>query len=252
MGWILLERKITEHFLWDDKPFSQGQAWIDLLLLANHKDHKLPYKGEIITCKRGEVNRSISWLASRWGWSRKKTRSFLGLLEGDGMVATKVSTNRTTITIENYAFYQSHGTTKEQRKEQRRNSEGINEGTHTKKDKEGKRNIITLTSNNNNSVVNTPPTIGEVKEYILQGGYAVDAEEFIDYYSGQGWTKANGKPVVDWRACVRSWHRRRKGKTAEADAKAEARSKALAELEETERRMVAEANEKVKSRKEHE
>ena len=132
------------------------------------------------------------------------------------------------------------------------NSEGINEGTHTKKDKEGKRNIITLTSNNNNSGVNTPPTIGEVKEYILQGGYAVDAEEFIDYYSGQGWTKANGKPVVDWKACVRSWNRRRKGKTAEADAKAEARSKALAELEETERRMVAEANEKVKSRKEHE
>ena len=116
-----------------------------------------------------------------------------------------------------------------------------------KKGKKGKKE-----KNNNNSASRSAavPTLSEVKSFVDANGYAVDAEEFVNYYEGQGWTKANGRPVKDWQACVRSWNRRRKGKTAEADAKAEARSKALAELEETERRMVAEANEKVKSRKE--
>ena len=114
MGWIKLDRKITEHFLWEDKPFSKGQAWIDLLLLANHKEHKVPYKGEIVTCRRGEVDRSISWLAKRWGWSRSKVRDFLHTLEADQMVVLKATTHRTTITVENYAFYQDLPTTNRQ------------------------------------------------------------------------------------------------------------------------------------------
>ena len=245
MGWIILDRKITEHFLWEDKPFSKGQAWVDLLLLANHKDHKILYKGDVVVCKRGEVDRSISWLAERWGWSRRKTKNFLSALKNDKMVSTSVTTNRTVITIEKYAFYQGEratkGTTKGAKREQRMNSAR----PHTKKEKKEK-NIIII-NNNNKCVADAPPTTTDVEEYIQQGGYAVDAEEFIDYYAAQGWTKANGKPIVDWKACVRSWHRRAKGKTADADAKADARAKALEELAETERRMVDEAKAKLKN-----
>lgn len=141
MGWIKLDRKLLAHDLWTRKPFSYGQAWVDLLLLANHKEHKMPYKGEMIVCQRGEVNRSISWLAERWGWSRKKARNFLNILESDEMVSTKVSTNCTTITIENYAFYQDSGTTKVSTKVSTEEQRGNSAGTHTrrnKKDKEGK------------------------------------------------------------------------------------------------------------------
>ena len=200
--------------------------------------------------KRGTVNRSVSWLASRWGWSRHKTRDYLRQLELLKMVTTKVTTNRTTITIEKYALYQDEVTTKgqriDQRIDQRKDSERTARG-HIQEGKEGKEGK----RNNNNSVADAPPTTGEVESYIRQGGYAVDAEEFIDYYSAQNWTKANGRPITDWKACVRSWNLRKKGTTSEADAKAKTRAKALAELEETERRMVAEANEKVKNRKEH-
>ena len=39
-GWIKVSRTIQEHWVWDEKPFSKGQAWIDLLLLAKHSDEK--------------------------------------------------------------------------------------------------------------------------------------------------------------------------------------------------------------------
>ena len=137
MGWIKLDRKITEHFLWEDKPFSKGQAWIDLLLLANHKEHKVPYKGEIVTCKRGEVDRSILWLAKRWGWSRSKVRDFLHTLEADQMVVLKATTHRTTVTIENYAFYQDLPTTNRQQTDSKPTaSRHIQEGKEGKERKE--------------------------------------------------------------------------------------------------------------------
>lgn len=137
-GWISIYRQIQEHWLWKDKPFSKGQAWIDLLMLANYEEKKMPYKGEIITCERGTVNLSISVLADRWGWSRKKTRQFLDLLETDGMVSVKATTHRTTITIENYGLYNDVGSTKEQQK----NSKGTA--------KEQQRN----TTNNINNINN--------------------------------------------------------------------------------------------------
>lgn len=114
-GWVPVKRQIQEHWLWKDKPFSQGQAWIDLIMLANYEDKKMPYKGEIITCERGTVNLSISYLANRWGWSRHKARNFLNLLESDGMVTVKATTNRTTITVENYGVHNDVPTTRGQR-----------------------------------------------------------------------------------------------------------------------------------------
>ena len=105
-GYVKLHRDIMDHWLWQRKPFDEGRAWVDLILLANHATTRAPYKGEIIEFERGTVNRSITWLAERWGWSRDKTRRFLRLLERDQMVTVDTSTHRTTITIEKYAFYQ--------------------------------------------------------------------------------------------------------------------------------------------------
>ena len=113
-GWVPVSRELQDHWMWDDKPFAQGQAWIDLIMLANYEDTKMPYKGEIITCERGTVNLSISYLANRWGWSRDKTRRFLKLLESDGMVTVTATTHRTTITLENYSIYNDVPATKRQ------------------------------------------------------------------------------------------------------------------------------------------
>ena len=141
MGFIKIDRQLFEHWIWNDKPFSKGQAWIDLIGLANYKDGKTPYKGEVVTCERGTVNRSITYLAKRWGWSRDKTRKFLTLLESDSMIRLKATTNHTTISLLNYGKFQdlptTNHTTNRQRTLQRTDSEPYNERRRIKKYKEG-------------------------------------------------------------------------------------------------------------------
>lgn len=106
-GWIKLDRKLLEHWLWGKQPFSDGQAWIDLLLLANHKDEKLRFDGKIHTITKGSRITSIRKLSDRWGWSKDKTVRFLNILEEDQMIKRKSDTKRTVITITNYGFFQS-------------------------------------------------------------------------------------------------------------------------------------------------
>ena len=118
-GWISLHRQIWNSWVWDDKPFSKGQAWIDLLLLANHEPNKTLIGNQIIHVKRGELISSEVKLSERWGWSRKKTREFLKVLQSDGMITKKSTSKYTAITIVNYEIYQGVGTTKEQQKNSR-------------------------------------------------------------------------------------------------------------------------------------
>ena len=122
MGWIKVDRQIMNHWVWNDKPFSRGQAWIDLLLLANHDPEKFVWRGQLIDGKRGEVCRSIEILAERWGWSRKKTRRFIDGLQRNQMVSLNCTPQRTSIFISNYAKYQAKTTPKEHQKEQQKNS----------------------------------------------------------------------------------------------------------------------------------
>ena len=112
MGYIKLDRKIMESFLWTDKPFAYGQAWVDLLMLANWKELKELYNGALVQRRPGEIACSIEWLAKRWGWNRKKVMKFLDILESDEMVTQNRTTKGTTITVLNWAKYQTDGTTK--------------------------------------------------------------------------------------------------------------------------------------------
>lgn len=105
-GWVCVHRSLLDHYLWEDKPFSKGQAWIDLVLLANHEDKKMLFDGQVITIKRGQHLTSIRKLAERWGWGRHKISIFLKLLENDKMANIKRDTHCTLITLVNYSVYQ--------------------------------------------------------------------------------------------------------------------------------------------------
>lgn len=69
----------------------------------------------------------------------------------------------------------------------------------------------------NNAVAKHPPTVEEVKAYCEKRNNKVDAEAFIAYYESQGWKKANGQPVVDWKGCVRTWEQKDKEKEQPSD-----------------------------------
>jgi hypothetical protein len=44
-GWIKLHRKIVESPDWLSEPFTRGQAWVDLLLIANHTTGHIRKRG---------------------------------------------------------------------------------------------------------------------------------------------------------------------------------------------------------------
>lgn len=110
-GWISLHRQLQKHWLWADKPFSKGQAWIDLLLSANHCDRKVLLGNELIEVKAGSFITSELKLMERWGWSKSKVRKFLEVLQSDGMIVKNSDKKKTTIIIENYSVYQYYETT---------------------------------------------------------------------------------------------------------------------------------------------
>lgn len=121
-GWIKIHRDILYHEIWSDKPFSKGQAWIDLILLANHSDNKCMVGNNVEEIKRGSFITSELKLMDRWGWGRKKVQLFLKFLESESMIVRNANNKRTAITIVNYDVYQYQGTAKEQQKINRRTS----------------------------------------------------------------------------------------------------------------------------------
>ena len=137
-GWIKLWRKLADDPLWTSEPFTKGQAWVDLLLLAQGVNNTR--NGEK-SCefKAGTVYLSILQLSKRWKWSRAKVRRFLDGLANDTMVSTTSdTTNGTTVTIENWAIYQSDGQQNGQRNERKTDSK-TNIIKKNKEDKEDKR-----------------------------------------------------------------------------------------------------------------
>ena len=53
------------------------------------------------------------------------------------------------------------------------------------------------------------PTIEEIRQYCLEKGYNVDAEQFFNFYESKGWVVGKS-PMKNWRAAVSTWNKREK------------------------------------------
>lgn len=105
-GWISLHRTLQDHKLWKGEKFTRGQAWVDLLLGANHKPAEIIIKGIPLKLERGEQARSQLTLSKEWKWSRDKVKRYVRLLEKEQMITIKTSQLTSIITICNYSGYQ--------------------------------------------------------------------------------------------------------------------------------------------------
>lgn len=146
-GWIKLNRSIQEHWLWEEKPFDKKSAWIDLLLLANHKNNKFPLGNEIVEVEQGSFVTSEIKLMNRWGWSKTKLRNFLKLLESEKMITRAVDKKKTIISIVNYRVYQclenQEKTIKEPQKNQEKTTREPQKDTNNnEKNDKNENNII--------------------------------------------------------------------------------------------------------------
>lgn len=54
-----------------------------------------------------------------------------------------------------------------------------------------------------------PPSLDEVKKYILEKGFSVDAENFVNFYESKGWFVGKNK-MKNWKAAVATWEKREK------------------------------------------
>lgn len=111
-GWIKLYRSVWDTDIFDkDGPYNWRCAWVDILLMANHKNKIIHTSYGEVEIERGEFLTSIYHLAKRWQWDRKRVYRFLKKLENADMIRyTSATTNGTIISIVNYDNYQSGGT----------------------------------------------------------------------------------------------------------------------------------------------
>ena len=125
-GYIKLYRDIRDHWIWssETEPFDRLHAWVDLLMMANHKDREVPFNGRMVVVKKGSRITSLHKLSERWRWSIHKVSDFLNLLEEAGMITQERNSKKTLINVVNYGFYQDSNMTKGTVKEQSGNTEG--------------------------------------------------------------------------------------------------------------------------------
>jgi hypothetical protein len=228
-GWLKLHRALAQHELWLAEPFTRGQAWVDLLMLANYRPGSIRVQGVKIELERGDVGWSEVALAERWRWSRGKVRRFMGEMKSDGMVAEKRDTGRDTrkhvITIINYDKFQisddGRGTgdgtgNRTGDGTGNRTGDGTGDGTRSKNEKNEKK----VKKEESPSIPHggkregaaprfTPPSVEDVAAYCEERSNGIDPQTFCDHYAMKGWLV--GKTVMkDWKAAVRTWEGRRR------------------------------------------
>ena len=107
-GWIIIHRKIQNHWVWDNERYLKW--WLTILLNVNHEEVEFNSFGEVYTCKQGESFRSIEQWTLLFKCSKPTTVRFFKLLEDDGMIECKTigtgNRRKNLLTVKNWAEYQ--------------------------------------------------------------------------------------------------------------------------------------------------
>ncbi|HDA7931350.1 TPA: DnaD domain-containing protein [Staphylococcus aureus] len=178
-GWISIDRSIQNHWLFKEKrTFSKFEAWIYLLMEANHSKAKVPIGNQIVTVERGQRLTSILTLSDLFNWSRFKVKTFLDLLESDGMLEVKTTSKYTLITIVNYDFYQS-----EQGRNQHKNDIKPTSKQHQSNINPTSKQHQTNTNNNDNKDNNEKNVNNEKKKTTAFDFFQDNGFGFITSYN---------------------------------------------------------------------
>ncbi len=106
-GWIKLHRSICDRNEWLSEPFGKNRAWVDLLLLTNHKPGSFEKRGIIVNVDRGQCGWSKKALSLRWQWSNKKVGKFLERLENAHQIIIHNDQIQQVLTIVKWEEYQA-------------------------------------------------------------------------------------------------------------------------------------------------
>ena len=203
-GWITLHRQIKEHWLWnEDRPFTKLEAWLDILLMVNHKDRKVLVDGQLVIVERGQRITSLRKLSERWKWSRTKVNSFLLTLEQDNMLVVKKDSKKTVLTVVNYDFYQTDEYKKSHRKDSEMTLKGHRKDAEMtlKNTNNNDNNEITMNNNDNNenksvgvTSENINPDYSEIIKEYNKLAFGLPTER--TYEQINEWLKLHNKELI--------------------------------------------------------
>ncbi|MHB8578982.1 MAG: hypothetical protein ACYDA4_03865 [Ignavibacteriaceae bacterium] len=216
-GWIKLHRQVCENEFWFSERFTKAQAWIDLLLLANHKPNILYIRGNEVKTNIGELCYSEVSLAKRWKWNRRTVDKFLSMLSKREMIHSRKTFITTIISIKNYKLYQ--GTTQQ-------SAQQSSSRMHTNKNDKNEKNINRRKIKNLFSIENLPQNLNGQSFY--NNKYFYVTKDFRDelfqkladknltedsikseFYKMESWLEANGAKknyklfIINWLSKVK-------------------------------------------------
>lgn len=219
-GYIKLYRKMMKWGWYTDT--NTKCVFLHLLFMACYEP--CYFKG--IYLEQGQVVTTLSEISEGTNISTRSVRTSLNRLKSTNEVTIKTTNKFSIITLNNYSDYQGNDkvsdkqvTNKRQTNDKRSYSKEIKEIKEVKEESVCSKKF-------------EPPTLEQVKAYCLERKNGIDAERFIDYYSANGWVQGRGKPIKDWKACVRTWERNGMG-----NLKSEDKGKPSFDLDELEQQM---------------
>ena len=96
-----------QNALWlEPRRFSRAEAWIYMLLRANHQETTVFLGSDSYDLKPGEFITSQIKMAEAWEWDRETVKKFLDYLTREKNISYKTSNKNTIITILNWDIYQ--------------------------------------------------------------------------------------------------------------------------------------------------
>jgi hypothetical protein len=212
-GYISLHRKVMKNFLFREKRvFSKFEAWIYILMNANHTDAQILLGNQLIDVKKGSFITSEIKLMEEFLWSKSKLRTFLSLLESQSMIEKVSDTKKTTLTVVKYSDYQDLQTTKKPQKDRQQTTKELRKDTNNNENNDNNvNNDNNIELNNSMNIVEKSkiflkPTLLEVSEYCIERKNNVNPNHFIDFYQSNGWMVGRNK-MKDWKATVRTWEK---------------------------------------------
>jgi len=152
MSFIKINRKIFDHWVFDDA--WSFKAWIDLIGMANYEPSQCIIKAQKFTIQRGELIRSMLTLSRRWNCSATKVRTFLLMLEEDGMVVVTNEKIATRIKIANYEDYQGFEAKQESQKNRKKIAEKSQKNTLEERKKVFRDMLSAFVTDNNREMCN--------------------------------------------------------------------------------------------------
>ena len=152
MSFIKINRKIFDHWVFDDA--WSFKAWIDLIGMANYEPSQCIIKAQKFTIQRGELIRSMLTLSRRWNCSATKVRTFLLMLEEDGMVVVTNEKIATRIKIANYEDYQGFEAKQESQKNRKKIAEKSQKNTLEERKKVFRDMLSSFVTDNNREMCN--------------------------------------------------------------------------------------------------